>query len=123
CSALLWVTPLLSSHASARLEASNSTGSVTKLNIVVIASAPTPIANIQTLPENAAIITPIINTQVTIREATLTKGTIAERNWSQEYAFACCTACPHSCAATAAAAMLRPWYTSGLRLTVRLAGL
>src|SRR5690606_30201065 len=114
---------LLSSHANARLEASNSTGSVTNENMVVMANAATPMANMYGLWANIIISTPIISTQVTRLDATLTMGTIAERNCSQEYALACCTAWPHSCAATAAAATLRPLYTSGLRLTVRLAGL
>src|SRR5690606_1966866 len=123
CSTLLWVMFLLSSHANARLDASNSTGSVTNENIVVMANAATPMASTYGLLANIIIITPIISTQVTRLEATLTMGTIAERNCNHEYALACCTACPHSWAATAAAATLRPLYTSGLRFTVRLAGL
>src|SRR5690606_24668667 len=123
CSALLWVMFLLSNHANARLDASNSTGSVTNENIVVMANAATPMASTYGLPEKAIISTPMSSTHVTRLEATLTMGTMAERNCSQEYALACCTACPHSWAATAAAATLRPLYTSGLRFTVRLAGL
>src|SRR5690554_8122441 len=108
CSVVLCVMFFVSSQANDLFEASNSTGNVTKVNSVVIASAATPTANSQILPEKAKI-TPISNTQVVILEATLTAGTMAERNCNQEYAFACCTACPHSWAATAAAATLRPW--------------
>ena len=39
-------------------------------------------------------------------DAKETKGTSAERIFNGAYAIACCTACPHSCAATAAAATL-----------------
>src|SRR5690606_28765277 len=123
CSSLLGVTLDASSHASALFEASNSTGSVINENKVVKNKAPTPIAKIQGLPENTISITPAISTHDVSRDAMLTTGTIAERNCNHEYAVACCTACPHSWAATAAAATLRPWYTSGLRFTVLLAGL
>ena len=52
-----------------------------------------------------------------------TTGTKAERIFSGAYARACCTACPHSWAATAAAATLLLPYTPSLRFTVLFAGL
>ena len=48
---------------------------------------------------------------------------IAERILSGAYPKACCTACPHSCAATAAAATLLLAYTPSLSATVFVCGL
>lgn len=54
---------------------------------------------------------PASNTQVIIEDENCTTGTKAERIFSGAYARACCTACPHSWAATAAAATLLLPYT------------
>ena len=66
---------------------------------------------------------PINNTICAHMEENCTMGTKADRIFSGAYAFACCTACPHSCAATAAADMELLLYTDSLRFTVLVAGL
>ena len=58
-----------------------------------------------------------------ILELKLTIGTNAERIFKKLYAVACCTACPHSCAATAAAATEAVEYTDSLKFTVLVTGL
>jgi len=66
---------------------------------------------------------PASNTHCIHLEEKLTTGTNLDRMVKKAYALACCTACPHSWAATAAAAMLLLWYTWSLRLTTLVAGL
>ena len=51
-------------------------------------------------------ITPARSTHCTMLEANDTTGTRADLILIGAYPYACCTACPHSCAATAAAATL-----------------
>ena len=66
---------------------------------------------------------PAITTQVDHIDENCTIGTNAERIFNGAYSRACCTAWPHSCAATAAAATLLLLYTLSLKFTVLVAGL
>ena len=58
-----------------------------------------------------------------MEEAKFTTGTSALRIFNGAYMRACCTACPHSWAATAAAIILLLSYTPSLKFTVLLVGL
>src|SRR5438045_945544 len=97
------------SHFSALADASNSTGNVMTENRVDTANITMPINNIVWLPPR------IVNKPRPIKMIhwerfvlTCTTGTSLDLNINIEYAVACCTACPHSCAATAADATLLP---------------
>ena len=92
-----------------------------KLKIVVVAKSIIPASNSCGIVCTVKI--PMSNIQVIMLEENCTMGTSAERIFSGAYAFACCIACPHSCAATAAAAMLAELYTPSLKFTVFVAGL
>ena len=118
---LRFVIPDAESQAMARRLASTSTGRVMKLNSVVVAKRAMPASSI---PGNICTVNmPISNIHVMIFDANDTTGTSADLIFSGAYAFACCTACPHSCAATAAAAMLAELKTPSLRFTVFVTGL
>src|SRR5690554_861877 len=113
--------PALLNQRSALAVAFFSTGSVTKLNRVVMANSAIPTHNKAGKVDTVMI--PISNIHVTQREEALTTGTKAERIFKGRYPLACCSACPVSWAATAAAATLLLLYTGSLRLMVLLTGL
>ena len=75
-----------------------------KLNRVVLAKSIIPANN--SCGMVCTVIIPMSSTHDMMLDENCTIGTSAERILSGAYAFACCNACPHSCAATAAAAML-----------------
>ena len=93
-------------HASALFEALISTGRVMKLKSVVIANSTIPIRSISGLELRST--SPAISTHCIQFEAKLTTGASFDLMPSHAYAWACCRACPVSCAATAAAATLVP---------------
>jgi D-tyrosyl-tRNA(Tyr) deacylase len=84
-----------------------STGSVTIEKSADTAISPTPIQQTHALSVVASRIMPAMRTNVAARAEKLTIGTSCERSSSGAYPRACCTAWPHSWAATAAAATLR----------------
>ena len=96
--------PLLSSHFMALAEALYSTGSVTMENRAETAIMAMPAQN----RYGNVLITsiPATITHVDHVEENCMAGTRAERILSGAYPTASCTAWPHSCAATAAAATL-----------------
>ena len=124
--AWLWVrpavAPLRSIQASARRLASNSTGRVTSANKVDAENKATPSQSTNKLWPAVARPMPTMMTHGASWLPRLTTGTSPERNASIGYRVACWTACPHSCAATAAAATLRLAKTGSLRFTVLCAG-
>ncbi len=67
-------------HANARFDASNSTGSVTKLKSVAIAKRSTPICNTVVFPVEYSNIMPPINNKGINPFAKFSIGTIALRN-------------------------------------------
>ena len=83
-----------------------STGRVTKENNVVRAYNMMP--NKSNCGNACTVNIPINNIHGMTFDAKLTAGTKLDRSRNGRYPTACCTACPHSCAATAAAEMLSP---------------
>ncbi|MOA34788.1 hypothetical protein D3C78_1561920 [compost metagenome] len=80
---------LFLSHIKALLLASNSTGRVIILNIVIRVRPITPIPKTIGLKVKAINKTPIIKTHCKRLEVMLTTGTILERNRNQWYDLAC----------------------------------
>jgi len=85
---LTLVIPAEDSHAKALRLASISTGSVMKLNSVVEANNIIPHSNI--CGNVCTVIIPMSSTHVRLFEAKDTKGTSAERIFSDAYAWAWC---------------------------------
>ena len=88
-----------------------------------IKPATATIKPIPVCPEPAPKIRPPKTIHCEKFEVRLTIGTNLERIVSHSYAFACCTACPHSWAATAAEAAFLWLKTDSLKFTVLSAGL